>query len=365
MNTNAAAGFNLKRVPVAIAGLALLAFPFAFIQAKSGVLESSPTLVFLFAVVLLTAIGAVAYFTVFRHLPVEIRRSPYLIFFAVFAFAAIMDLLIGLTLLGYTDVMSGYFESGEPYLKSSHGMAVNLWDGTAHFALYLCMSFFIASAVNHYRIALFWVGSMVASCIVYMFGNLIGEYAEYIEPSYLLNVPFMIVPIFYAWKVLQETHFELSSQRSPRGLQVYILTVGLLAVSALSAYRMLVVLNPEITATQIWGAEVEPYLLSPARYPQIQMMLYGLYIMPFALLSAIALWRPPSRGMALWSWIFAGAIAQGQFSHIVASLASSSDPQYAVAEGKRYLFWTANILMILLPLWFARYYCGRLKLQTE
>lgn len=352
---------DMKRVPLTVAILALLALPFAFVQAKSGILETNPTLVFLFAVALLASVGTIAYFATFRHLPSEIRRSPYLIFFAIFAFAAMMDLLIGLTLLGYTDVMRAYFETGEPYLDSNHGMSVNLWDGTAHFALYIAMCYCIAASLNHYRIALFWVGSMIVSCIVYMVGNLIGEYAEHIEPSYLLNLPFMIVPVFYAWKIAAATNFDLS-RSSGGGIQRSVLTLALVLVSAISAYRMLVVLNPEISATQFWGSQVEPYLLSPARYPQIQMLAFGLYLMPFALLGALALWRPPSKAIALWAWIVAGAVAQGQFSHLVASLASASDPQFAIAASQRALFWISNITVMIVPLWFAWYYCRDLEL---
>lgn len=114
----------------------------------------------------------------------------------------VIGVLISLTLMGFTEVLRGYFESGEPYLKSSHGMAVNFWDGRVHFGLYIWMSYCLASQRIHSRSAMFWAGSMIGSCIVYMTGNLIGEYAEHIEPSFLLTIPFMLVPVFYVWKAM-------------------------------------------------------------------------------------------------------------------------------------------------------------------
>lgn len=341
--------FDFRRVPIVIAGLALMAIPFAYAQANLDILHSNPLFVLIFAVLALSGIGFIAYLAVFRHLPGDVRRSPYLIFFAIFSFACVLDFLIAMTLMGYTDVMAGYFESGEPYLKSSHGMAVNLWDGTVHLALYLWMSFCLASSRDHSRAALFWAGSMIGSCIVYMSGNLIGEYAEHIEPSYLLNLPFMIVPIFYAWKVASTGGASASATttKPTRTAGDYLLLVALLALASLSAFRMLVVLNPEISLTHGWVTEVEPYLLSTARYPEIQMLVYGLYLMPFAVLAAIAFWRPSSGALRVWAWIFAGVAAQGQFGHIVASISAADAVPHSVE------FWFSNLLVMLVPLWFA------------
>jgi len=47
-----------------------------------------------------------------------------------------------------------------------------------------------------------------------MLGNLIGEYAEYIEPSYAINIPFMIVPVFYAWKIVSDDKTPVGTGRA-------------------------------------------------------------------------------------------------------------------------------------------------------
>lgn len=354
----ATATIDYRRVPVAMVVIAILAIPFTYAQTHAGVLEGHPTFVALFGFAALTVVGFLSYWFVFRHLPANVRRSPFLILFAVFAFATMLDLLISLSLLGYTDLMNGYFETGEPYLKSSYGMAVNLWDGTAHLAMYVGMAYYLAKGESHRRLALFWSGSLTSACVIYMLANLIGEYAEYIEPSYAMNIPFMVVPVFYAWKILDEDRTSVGAGRAPLAAQDYPLAVALLALAAVCGYRMLVVLNPGVSLTQGWTA-VEPYLLSPSRYPQMQMIAYGCTLMPFAVLATLSLWRRPSRGIAIWAWVFAGFVAQGQFGHVVGNLHAASDPRYAI--GASAPFWFANLLVALVPLWFAIRYERRLQ----
>lgn len=361
MNQTITKPIDYRRVPLAMVIIALIAIPFSYIQTHAGILEGHPTFVMLFGVGALTVVGFLSYWFVFRHLPQNVRRSPYLILFAVFSFATMLDLLIALSLLGYTDLMNAYFETGEPYLKSSYGMAVNLWDGTTHLVLYVAMSYYLAKSESHRRLALFWAGSLTSACLVYMLANLIGEYAEHIEPSYLLNVPFMILPIFYAWKIINEDKTQVASTRAPMALQDYVLSAALLALAFLCAFRLLVVLNPEVSLTRGWATDVEPYLLSITRYPQIQMLFYGIALMPFTVLAALALWRRPVRGMAIWSWLFAGFVAQGQFGHIVGYLhGAAGNPQLAIADGQALTFWVANLAVVLVPLWFAFRYESKL-----
>ena len=100
MNNNISAQDYVRRVPVVVLVIGLLALPFCFIQANLTGLQSSPLLLLLFGVAALATVGLLAYRIVFRHLPTEVRRSPFLVFFAVFAFAAVIDLLISLTLMG-------------------------------------------------------------------------------------------------------------------------------------------------------------------------------------------------------------------------------------------------------------------------
>ncbi|MFK8049864.1 MAG: hypothetical protein AB8B81_15665 [Halioglobus sp.] len=350
---NTTSNFDPRKVAWAVAAISLLAVPFAYVQ-EELMGQLSQTWVLVYSLALLLSVGVAGYFLVFRHLSASIRRDPYLFFFVIFAFAAIIDLLISLTLLGYSDLMRSYAQESEPYLQSSHGAAILFWDGTVHFTLYVWLCFCIASSTRHFKSALFWAGSMIGSSFVYLIANLIGEYAEHIEPAYLLNVPFMLVPAFYVWRVSKDSGFSQYEERPPASLQVYLLALALLAISLICAYRMLVVLAPQISATVFWAGQVEPYLLSPSRYPQVQMIAYGMYVAPFAIIAIISLWRAPSAGIALWSWIMAGIVAQGQFAHIFATGISES-----ALTSQHPLFWIANLIVLAVPLWFAHHYSGR------
>lgn len=354
-STSSVAGqYNFNKVPLSIAAIALLAVPFAFIQNGIGVLDADPGFVLAFAVFTLISAGLAAYLLVFRRIPSRAGKTPYLVFFSVFAFAAVLDFLIAMTLLGYTDVMAAYFETGEPYLKSNHGMAVNLWDGVVHFGLYLFMSFCLVASKNHRSAALFWAGSMVASCIVYMVGNLIGEYAEHIEPSYLLNVPFMIVPIFYAWKVVESERIETPSAKHSASPADYVLALALLGVAAVVVFRLLVTLNPEISLTQTWATETEPYILNATRYPQIQVLFYGFCLMPFCVIAALSLWRAYSYSVEVWSWLMAGAVCQGQFAYFMGALHSLPENGSLGSTA-----WIVNAAIAAVPLIFAFRYAAK------
>lgn len=351
----ATANFDPRTVALAVTAISLLAIPFAYVQ-EELMGQLNQTWILVFSAALLLSVGIAGYFLVFRHLSTSARRDPYLFFFLIFAFAAVIDLLISLTLLGYSDLMRSYTQESEPYLQSSHGAAILLWDGIVHFGLYVWLCFCIASSTRHFKSGLFWAGSMIGSSFVYLMANLIGEYAEHIEPAYLLNVPFMLVPVFYAWRISKDSGFIQGVERPRAGFRVYLLAFALLATGLISAYRMLVALAPHLTATVFWGDQVEPYLLSPSRYPQIQMIAYGMYLAPFAILAIISLWRPPSAGIACWSWIMAGLVAQGQFAHLFATGLSESTLTH-----QHPFFWIANLIVLVVPLWYAHDYSRRLS----
>ena len=164
------------------------------------------------------------------------------------------------------------------------------------------------------------------------------------------------MPAYYAWRISKDSGFTQGVERPPAGLRVYLLAFALMTAGLISAYRMLVVLAPQISATVFWGDQVEPYLLSPSRYPQLQMIAYGMYLAPFAIIAIISLWRPPTAGIACWAWIMAGLVAQGQFAHIFATGISES-----ALTSQHPFFWIANLTVLVAPLWFAHHYSGRMS----
>ncbi|MFT5032568.1 MAG: hypothetical protein ACI89D_001493 [Bermanella sp.] len=343
---------NPKSVPIAIALISLLAIPFSYAVANLSVFHDYPAAVLGVGMLALVLPAFIAYALVFRHMPDSVRKDPFLYIFTIFAFACVLDLLIGFTLMGFTDVMTWYFESGEPYLNTAHGMAINIWDGTVHYALYLTIAYQMASGKSYRRTGLIWVGSMMGSGMVFLIGNLIGVFANHVEPSYLLNVPFMLVPIFIAWRIFAQNP-EQSSRQLPKGaLLNWSLTLALCTVASFSLFRLLVALNPDTAITAGW-AGIEPYLQSPMAYPQLQIAVYAFWIAPFCLVAALSLWRTAGRGISHWAWIFVGVVAQGQFAHIIAAMSEKNEIAYQIASESGAAFIVANLAIAGVVVWLA------------
>lgn len=343
-----------KSVPIAIALISLLAIPFSYAVAYLSFFHDNPGAVLGVGVIALALPAVVAYLLVFRHMPDSVRKDPFLYIFTIFAFACVLDLLIGFTLMGFTDVMAWYFASGEPYLNTAHGMAINIWDGTVHYALYLLIAYQMASGKSYRRTGLFWVGSMMGSGMVFLVGNLIGVYANHVEPPYLLNVPFMLVPIFIAWRIFaQHSQTELSPARS-NPIVNWALTIALLGLAGFSLFRLLVTFNPDTGMTSGW-AGVEPYLQSPMAYPLLQISVYAFWLAPFCLIAALSLWRRAGAGVSHWAWIFAGVVCQGQFGHILAGLSEKNEVAYQIGSDNSAVFIAVNLAVAGVVLWLARH----------
>lgn len=341
-----------KSVPIAIGLISLLAVPFSYAVAYLSFFHDNPGAVLGVGVLALVLPAVVAYLLVFRRMPDHVRKDPFLYIFTIFAFACVLDLMIGLTLMGYTDVMAWYFASGEPYLNTAHGMAINIWDGTVHYALYLLIAYLMASGKSYRRAGLFWVGSMMGSGMVFLVGNLVGVFADHVEPSYLLNVPFMLVPLFLAWRIFATTSTQYATEGSVDPIQRWTLTALLLGVAGFSLFRLLVALNPETGITSGW-ATIEPYLQSPMAYPQLQISVYAFWIAPYSLIAALALWRSTSVGLANWGWVLSGVVFQGQFAHIIAGFSEKNDLAFRISPDHAVTYIGANLLLAITLIWLA------------
>ena len=347
-----AEAFKPKSVPIAIALISLLAIPFSYAVANLSFFHDNPGAVLGVGVLALVLPAVIAYLLVFRRMPDTVRKDPFLYIFTIFSFACVLDLLIGRTLMGFTDVMAWYFASGEPYLNTAHGMAINIWDGTVHYALYLIMAYQMASGASYRRTGLIWVGSMMGSGMVFLVGNLIGVFANHVEPSYLLNVPFMLVPIFLAWRIFAQ-HNATAGPAAPAGAMAkWLLTLALLAVAGFSLFRLLVALNPATGITAGWSA-IEPYLQSPMAYPQLQIAVYAFWLAPFCLIAALSLWRTSGPGISHWAWIFVGVVCQGQFAHIIAGLSEKNAGIVRIASDQTGSFLIVNLGVAATVIWLA------------
>ncbi|MFK7898991.1 MAG: hypothetical protein AB8G23_24390 [Myxococcota bacterium] len=330
-----------------VAAVSAMAVPFAWAMANLSFMHDSPVAALVGGVIGLVLPAVTAWWFVFRHQRPEIAKDPFLYLFTVFAFAAILDLLIGLNLLGLHDWMSWYFSSGEPYLNTPHGMAINLWDGFVHYGLYLFMISAMANGRTFRRAALFWAGSMCGSGLVFLVGNFVGEFSEHVEVSYLLNVPFMMVPLFLAWRYFETPEIDTEMYSVSNAALRFVLTLGFLSFALFSLFRLIAVLNPSVGMAQGW-LTVEPYLLSVQKYPLMQMIAYAAWLMPFCVLLSRAVYKGVSGRMLNWLWIFFGALCQGQWAYLVAATSGGLIGQEVPASGSVPLMILVNLAPVLL-----------------
>ena len=277
-------------------------------------------------------------FLLIKHL-VYVKKDTYFYVFTIFAFTAVADLLLALTIDEYSSAFHFYLEQGEVYLKTAHGIFINYWDGTVHYILYLIMLSSMLKDKTHtkfYRfLSLFWCGSILNSLIVLMGGAAVGRYGTHIKPSYLLNIPYAVFPLVFALRQFRtRTTFiqhQLRQQRKSPKLKSIIsrpldlvLIMYLLFAIVFSVYRALHALQTPMMKHSIYY-KYEPYILNTSGFPQVQLFTYAFYFIPFycAAIRALLFYdQHPSQFQWFpdWTMIHAGAAAQAQFSYFAASL---------------------------------------------
>ncbi|NP_001279765.1 transmembrane 6 superfamily member 2-like [Callorhinchus milii] len=275
--------------------------------------------------------------------------------FAVFSFTSVIDLIISLEQDGYiTGFMAFYLKEGEPYLRSAYGIMICYWDGTVHYLLYLVMAASITRGQSYRKFGLYWVGSVLMSLPVLLIGTVIGKYGSEIRPSYLLNIPYLIIPLWAGKKIYEkprtvsrttpeevaEEHKKLIYQR-PVDL---LLALYLMAAVAYTLFRGIVVLDCSFESCFNYIYHDEPYLKDPVGYPKIQMLMNMFYLLPFFCLALYGLIRPGCTWMMDATLVFAGALAQAQFSHIGASMHSRTPFTYRIPVDNTLTFLLVNIL---------------------
>ena len=194
--------------------ISLLAIPVCYLLSFTTQMDE-PFWVFVAGVVIcFTGIPIIVWLFLVGNLPKSAKQNIYFYVFCVFSFTAIVDLLIGLTLDGYIDTLLFYLNNGEPYLKSPHGCMINYWDGTIHFALYIAMTFRIASSKSFRSLGFFWFGSIMNSMIVFLPGNVLGPWGHEVQLSYLLNIPYTFFPISFFILLLSQTKFNNNNRNN-------------------------------------------------------------------------------------------------------------------------------------------------------
>ncbi|XP_041086595.1 transmembrane 6 superfamily member 2-like [Polyodon spathula] len=287
-------------------------------------------------------------------------QDPLFYVFTVFSFTCVIDLIISLEQDGFiSGFMDFYIKEGEPYLRTPYGRMICYWDGTVHYALYLMMVTRISKRQGYRSAGLYWLGSILLSMIVFLAGNVVGKYGSDIHPAFLLNIPFLFLPVWTGVKVSQKPRnltpraadeVAVEQQKLPhqRPLDLLLL-VFLFSAIAYTLFRGFVALDCPLESCFNYIYQYEPYLKDPVAYPRVQMLVYLFYALPLLCLFVYGLLKPGCIWMLDWTLVFAGAVAQAQFTHIGGSLHPWTPYTYRVPEETVWPFLLMNLLYALGP----------------
>ncbi|KAE8632609.1 hypothetical protein XENTR_v10001598 [Xenopus tropicalis] len=213
------------------------------------------------------------------------------------------------------------------------------------------------SRKNYKAVGLFWLGSLCISMLIFLPGNVIGKYGTEIRPAFLLNVPYVALPVWAGLRIFRGRHSlpkisperveEVHSQGIHQRPLDIALIVYLLGAIIFTLFRGLLVLDCPSDSCFTYIYQYEPYLKDPVAYPKVQMLVFMFYVLPFLCMSVYALLYPGCSWMLDWTLIYAGAIAQAQFAHMGSSLYHRTPYTYRVPRDAWWVFMISNSLYTL------------------
>jgi hypothetical protein len=358
------------RVLFGVIAVSLLSIPICYMLSYLQQMKNASN-VFFYSVIICVSIAPLTYALLIKHL-LYIKKEVYFYVFTIFAFTAVADLLLALTIDQYSTAFHFYLEQGEVYLQTAHGLFINYWDGTTHYVLYLLMLYCMLkqqTQTKFYRfLSLFWCGSILNSLLVLMGGAAIGRYGTHIKPSYLLNVPYAMFPLMFVVRQFNLRNNFIEQRMKQNRLKRCansliarpldsIFIIYLLFAIVFSIYRVLHVLQTPIMNQSIYY-NYEPYMLNTSGFPMIQLIMYAMYFVPYycaAIRSFLFYDQQPSqfRWFPDWTMLHAGAAAQAQFSYFSASLYNPSlfpDSSWStIPTEHRPLTITLNSILAIVP----------------
>ncbi|NWI43668.1 TM6S2 protein, partial [Picathartes gymnocephalus] len=369
------------KLPAGPAGLAapLLALPLAF--GVSGVTALDSPL----APAILLLLGLAFLLILILSGGISLFQDPLYCVFVLFSFVSAVDLIIALEEDGLiSGFMELYVREGDPHLRTAHGLLTCYWDGTVHYGLLLGMACATGHGRNYRGLALFWLGSLLMSAVVFLLGNLIGKYSPELSPAFLLNLPCLLLLSWAGLRLFQQPRALPSlspekvaeEQRKPlyQRPQDLLLILILILTAAFTFFRGMVVLDCPADSCFDYTYLHEPYLRDPVGYPKVQvrggtgpprqlppgppgvtirlspqMLIYLFYLLPFLLLAIYGLALPGCSCLPDCSLLAAGAVAQAQFAHLGSSLHSRTPFPYQTPDDVLGSFLLSNVLYALVP----------------
>ncbi|XP_069623800.1 transmembrane 6 superfamily member 2 [Ranitomeya imitator] len=333
--------------------LSLTAIPVSY-MVNSMAAASDPLVIAGMGVLVLLSLLVVLFFFAQGNPP----KDPLFYVFAIFSFTSVIDLIICMEEDGYiSGFMAFYMKEGEPYLRTAHGMLICLWDGTVHYLLYLTMLGAIARQKNYKTVGLFWLGSLIMSMLVFLPGNVVGKYGTEVRPAFILNVPYLFLPVWAGMRIFREknvltkipaeqitlAHKEGIFQR-PVDIALILYLLGAITFTL---FRGLLALDCPSDSCFTYIYQYEPYIRDPVAYPKVLMLVNMFYLLPFLCVSIYALLVPGCTWMLSWAVVCAGAMAQAQFAHIGSSIYHRTPYTYRVPRETWWEFMIMNVLYTL------------------
>ena len=256
--------------------------------------------------------------------------TGYLVFFAFFTFACMCDLWLGLAIDNINPLFSFYLVNGEPYLNTAHGSGLNWWDATAHFLLYLRFIQAMIDGSDHLYAALYWTGSICGSLIIMVPAVFTGQHSGEVKASFLLNLPFILLPLFYCRLIINQesgNHLHMASytkeeEEKLKDNKNYIrdipIACAILGMISIYMLRFFAVFKSKWSIVEPIINEVDTlYLYDPSNYLLVHGVVQFFYVVPlyFLFLEKIILGKGYVSGTILnVAIVNFGHVCQAEFS---------------------------------------------------
>lgn len=339
--------------------LSLTAIPVAYSLNFAYQLSWGQWPIFAIGCIALVVIGLLAYVLVKSTTSKNTPTDPCFYVFAVFSFTSVIDMIIALELDGVIDnFVSFYLKEGELYLNTAHGTMINYWDGTGQYCMYLMMVTAIVWKQSYREVALYWFGSIMMSLVIFMPGNIAGRFGGDVKASYLLNIPFVILPfviVIKKWKEEPTYNWSATEAKTVQAKSIFKRPLDLLFVlylcfaAVFSFLRVLAAWDSPFEISKVYTDEYEPYLKDPVYYPKIHVMIYWFYFVPYYICCIYGLLYPGNTWMPDLALVHAGASAQGQITHIGSSVHSRTPYIYRIPSSVRPVVYLLNLLLLIVP----------------
>ncbi|KAG4073958.1 hypothetical protein HA402_014163 [Bradysia odoriphaga] len=272
--------------------------------------------------------------------------------FIVFAFTAVIDLIIGLELKGWINgFMSLYLSIGEPYLSSPWGCAIVIFDGTFFYVMYLMLIHNMSNNKSWRSVGIYWVSGIFNSMIVLLFGVASGKHS----PTFctFLNVPYAVFPVIVGIRIFskeKDLSWNVDRLRSNGVLADIAVSIGLIYSIWVVFAKGMLSIGSQFRIFQDFLSHERALLdVNPAPFAIIQSLVSLLYALPILIVSLVYIFRQ-RKPQFVWdlALINGGLLLQAQFSFILTALDSETSATLR-SDTLDLVFWLNNLILLLAP----------------